>query len=50
MLQRTKLGPVGGNYQGADFSPILSTLITEAIHQGKELPSAVVRAPAGSVD
>lgn len=23
MLQETKLGPVGGNYQEADFSPIL---------------------------
>lgn len=23
MLQRIKLGPVGGNYQEADFSPIL---------------------------
>lgn len=49
-LQRTKRGPVGGNYQGADFSPILSTLITEAIHQWKELPSAVVSAPAGNID
>lgn len=33
MLQRTKLGPVGGNNQGADFSPELATLITVAIHQ-----------------
>jgi hypothetical protein len=23
ILQKTKLGPVGGNYQGAGFSPIL---------------------------
>lgn len=45
MLQRIKLGPVGGNYQEADFSPILehsndfcSSSVGEAASNSGKLP------------